>query len=41
MTLVLGEISHFSIAMAADSAVTVTNTGTGLTHARLNAARKL
>jgi len=41
MTLVLGELSSFGIAMAADSAVTITNTRTGLSHARPNAARKL
>jgi len=41
MTLVLGELSSFGIAMAADSAVTFTNPITGLSYARPNAAKKL
>lgn len=41
MTLVLTELSPFGIAMAADSAVTVTNTITGLSYVKPNAALKL
>ena len=41
MTLVLTELSPFGIAMAADSAVTYTNTRTGLSYATPNAAKKL
>jgi len=41
MTLVLTELSPFGIALAADSAVTYTNTQTGLSHARPNSATKL
>lgn len=41
MTLVLTEISPLGITMAADSAVTITNTVTGLSHVQNNAARKL
>lgn len=41
MTLLLTELSPLGIAMAADSAVTVRNQATGLTHAKPNAARKL
>lgn len=41
MTLILGELSSFGIAMAADSAVTFKNIGTGLSFARPNAAKKL
>lgn len=41
MTLVLTELSPLGITMAADSAVTITNTVTGLSHVHNNAARKL
>ncbi len=41
MTLVLTELSSFGIAMAADSAVTQTQTQTGLSNVIPNAARKL
>jgi len=41
MTLILGELSFFGIAMAADSTVTVTNQLTGMRHVNINAARKL
>lgn len=41
MTLVLTELSHLGIAMAADSAVTYTNSLTGLRYAQPNRARKL
>lgn len=41
MTLVLTELSPLGITMAADSAVTITNTVTGLSHVQNNAAQKL
>jgi hypothetical protein len=41
MTLILTELSSFGIAMAADSAVTFTQTQTGLSYAIPNAAQKL
>lgn len=41
MTLVLTELTTHGITMAADSAVTSTNTRTGLSHAQPNAANKL
>lgn len=41
MTLVLTELSPLGITMAADSAVTITNVHTGLSHVQNNAARKL
>ncbi|MEW6265362.1 MAG: hypothetical protein AB1641_19970 [Thermodesulfobacteriota bacterium] len=41
MTLVLTEVSPLGITMAADSAVTIINTITGLSHVRNNAAQKL
>ncbi len=41
MTLVLTELSPFGIAMAADSAVTLTTIQTGLSHVIPNAAQKL
>lgn len=41
MTLVLTELSPLGITMAADSAVTITNAVTGLSHVQNNAARKL
>ncbi len=41
MTLVLTEISPLGITMAANTAVTYTNTHTNLSHAQNNAAIKL
>jgi hypothetical protein len=41
MTLVLTELTLHGIAMAADSAVTTTNTVTGLSYVQPNAAKKL
>ena len=41
MTLILTELSPFGIAMAADSAVTFSNTRTGLSFAQPNVAKKL
>ena len=41
MTLVLTELSNHGLAMAADSPVTITNTQTGLSYAKPNAAKKL
>jgi hypothetical protein len=41
MTLVLTELTTHGVAMAADSAVTITNTSTGLSYVQPNAAKKL
>jgi hypothetical protein len=41
MTLIITELSQFGIAMAADSAVTYTDSNTGRSWAVPNAAKKL